>query len=72
MAVGAERLGAVMYLPRRKVVKTFCELVTRDGPAAGRAMCYSLVLASVFVMPAELAIYGKKIAIARAAADDDA
>ena len=66
-----DKLGAGRYSKRPQLVKKYLSLLYREGPCQHRVMCYALVVACLFMMPTELAWYGKDMAAMREAADDD-
>ena len=49
-----EKFGSARFGPRRKHVKTYINLLLKDGAFAFRVMCFAIVLAQLFIMPAEV------------------
>ena len=53
-----EKLGSARFGPRRKHVKTYVALLIKDGAFSFRVLCYAILLAQLFIMPAELGYFG--------------
>ena len=66
-----EKLTAAKNPEYRRVATRFVELLFKNGPLEYRAMTLMMVFACLMVMPAELAFFGKELADARAASDDE-
>ena len=54
-----EKFGSKRFGPRRKTVKRLLDLIMRDGPRNFRMMCYAMVVAQLFIVPSEMAYYGR-------------
>ena len=65
-----DKLGSARNHMRRTILEKYLRLVLLDGPAKFRALCFALVMACLFVVPTELALYGIDVAAAREADDD--
>ena len=66
-----EAIAEARFAPRRRIVARYMRLLARDGPEHFRTMCLAFLLAILFVMPAELSLFGRDLARIRAAADDE-
>ena len=52
-----EKFGSARFGPRRKHVKTYINLLLKEGTFAFRVMCFAIVLAQLFIMPAEVSAF---------------
>ena len=65
-----DKFGASRFGPRGATVNKMVDLILRDGPVMKRAMCFSVALAQLIILPTEIAFIGRGLQAAAAEADD--
>ena len=54
-----EKHGSKSFSPRRKHVKRVLDLFIHDGPFEFRMLCYAMVISQLFIVPSEMAYFGR-------------
>ena len=65
-----EKIAASKFSSRRKIVTRFLRLMSTEGPERFRMMTALFIVAAVFLLPTELAYFGKDMAELRGMDDD--